>query len=297
MQEHQSKNVETNTALQAEIQVRQQQEYDLQQEIQALRQHAQLQNAQLEHQQQTIARLRAQIEILQNHASDSAPPSPFTGAANDYNRKYGRNAYAAQDPNNINWMRACALEMDRVRRNSPISDYIREVTDVLNFFQRCTEDTIFCNMGIQRITNVNIRFTSRTRYNPQDETTLFIEAIKTGQLTFVQSIYNILAFAPNTRVDLNATDGKSRTPLDIAIEYGYEDIIEWLRSKRATTSKQSDSQLAKRGKTDDGKATWSNNNNNSNSSSSNSIQMCERGDGSCLDHSISSSGIGFSSQM
>jgi hypothetical protein len=219
--------------------------------IQALEEHTQQQNTQLQHQQQTIAELREEIQRIQGTRSVNS--SPFTSFAETYDDKHGQGTYANQAPNCLFWMRDCANEMKEIRRKGNINSNIRYMTLVLNFFQQCTETTVYCHMGIQRITNVNILFRRRNHDKSQDETTLFIEAIQTGQLTLVQSIFNILNLAPNTGVEINAPNGAGQTPLDIATTFGYEDIIAWLQSKGATTSNQAATKFeVKKVRTDNG---------------------------------------------
>jgi hypothetical protein len=236
------------------------------------------------------------------------PDTPFRARAELFNQKNGNDPRAwaqstmSQGPNNTIWAQECARELAAITPTTNDTQYLNITDRVLNFFQPSVADTISCNKGVRRITNANFLFQIATN---QSRTTLFIQAIRTGRLILVQSIYNMMAFAPNTRVDLNARDEDGRTPLDIAIFYRYQDIIDWLQSKGArSTSKQPDSQSVKRGRNANGNATgiWSNNGNSNNSSSSsgnsstgfgwglfssnsgnNSIQMCEPGDNICSD--------------
>jgi hypothetical protein len=305
---------ENNTQLHADLATQRQ-------HLEELQRHAQLQHEQLQQQgtqlQQQAGQLQALNDLLaemeQQAAARNAPPAPmpdtpFRARAELFNQKNGNDPRAwaqstmSQGPNNTIWAQECARELAAITPTTNDTQYLNITDRVLNFFQPSVADTISCNKGVRRITNANFLFQIATN---QSRTTLFIQAIRTGRLILVQSIYNMMAFAPNTRVDLNARDEDGRTPLDIAIFYRYQDIIDWLQSKGArSTSKQPDSQSVKRGRNANGNATgiWSNNGNSNNSSSSsgnsstgfgwglfssnsgnNSIQMCEPGDNICSD--------------
>jgi len=310
---------ENNTQLQEELETKQQRLQELQHQIQQQQTKLQQQGEQLQQQgaqlQQQAGQLQALNDLLaemeQDAAANNAPPAPmpdtpYSHRAETYNRQNGNNPRAwaqlimMRGPNNDIWAQECARELAAITPATNDTQYLNITDRVLNFFQPSVADTISCDKGVRRITNANIQFQIATN---QSRTTLFIQAIRTGRLILVQSIYNILSFAPNVSVDVNARDGDERTPLDIAISYRYKDIIDWLRSIGArSTSNQSDSQSVKRGKNANGDATgiWSNNGNSNNSSSSssgtgfgwrlfssnsgnNSIQMCQQSDRSCLD--------------
>jgi hypothetical protein len=308
-----------NLELQEELETKQQRLQELQHQIQQQQtklqqqgEQLQQQGAQLQQQEQTIQDLNGLLaEMEQDAAARNAPPAPmpdtpYSHRAETYNRQNGNNPRAwaqstmSQGPNNTIWAQECARELAAITPTINDTQYLNITDRVLNFFQPSVADTISCDKGVRRITNANFLFQIATN---QSRTTLFIQAIRTGRLILVQSIYNILSFAPNVSVDVNAQDGDGRTPLDIAISYRNEDIIEWLRSIGArSTSNQNSDQSSKKSKNLNGSAITTssnnnNNNNNNNSSSSsstgfglglfssnsgnNSIQMCEQGDGSC----------------